>query len=310
MSVAVERDSKHAQPPAWLRERERGSSLGIRFFVAAVSVLGRAVTRAFLWPVVLYYVATHPSARRASREWLERVGARARLWDVYRHLPRFAECALDRMLLAQGRTRAFDVTLTGHEHLRALADERRGAILLGAHLGSFEAMRAQSEVKGIDIHVVVNSENARMVAAAIARLGPQGASKIVEVGRGGGLDAMLRVREIVDGGSLVAILGDRLDPDGRVVEAPFFGQVARFPAGPYLLASALGCPVYLTFGLYRGGNRYDLFCEPFAERLTLARGRRDAALAEHAARYAARLEHYARLEPDNWFNFFDFWGRE
>ena len=29
-----------------------------------------------------------------------------------------------------------------------------------------------------------------------------------------------------------------------------------------------------------------------------------------AQRYADRLEHYTRLAPDNWFNFYDFWGED
>jgi len=39
----------------------------------------------------------------------------------------------------------------------------------------------------------------------------------------------------------------------------------------------------------------------------LERGARQEAAREYAARYAQRLEHYARSAPDNWFNFFEFW---
>ena len=74
-----------------------------------------------------------------------------------------------------------------------------------------------------------------------------------------------------------------------------------------MLASILKCPVLLTFGLYREPNRYDLHCEPFAERLTLPRGKRQAMLVEHVQRFAHRLEDYCRKAPDNWFNFYDFW---
>jgi predicted LPLAT superfamily acyltransferase len=60
-------------------------------------------------------------------------------------------------------------------------------------------------------------------------------------------------------------------------------------------------------GLYRGGNRYDIHFEPLADFSGLARGERAAAQRDAIARYAARLEHYAREAPFNWFNFFDFW---
>ena len=60
-------------------------------------------------------------------------------------------------------------------------------------------------------------------------------------------------------------------------------------------------------GLYHEPNRYDLYCEPFAERIELARGARDAGAREWAQRYAQRLEHYCRLAPDNWFNLYPVW---
>ena len=47
---------------------------------------------------------------------------------------------------------------------------------------------------------------------------------------------------------------------------------------------------------------------PFAERIAWAqRTSRDAVIAEHAQRYASRLEHYLRLAPLQWFNFYRFW---
>jgi predicted LPLAT superfamily acyltransferase len=75
-----------------------------------------------------------------------------------------------------------------------------------------------------------------------------------------------------------------------------------------LLAALLKCPVYLTFGLYHAPNRYDLFCEPFEDEIQLPREARDEALHAYAQKFAARLEHYVRLAPDNWFNFYDFWS--
>jgi predicted LPLAT superfamily acyltransferase len=93
----------------------------------------------------------------------------------------------------------------------------------------------------------------------------------------------------------------------KSVSVEFFGASARFATGPFLLAAILKCPIYLVFGLYREPNRYELFCEPFSDRLVLPRGAREEVLGREVARYARRLEDYCRKAPDNWFNFFDFW---
>ncbi|MGA7986605.1 MAG: glycosyltransferase family 2 protein, partial [Burkholderiales bacterium] len=59
---------------------------------------------------------------------------------------------------------------------------------------------------------------------------------------------------------------------------------------------------------YRGGRRYDVRLEPFAERIELDRRDREASLRPWVERYAARLEHHCREAPYNWFNFYDFWA--
>jgi predicted LPLAT superfamily acyltransferase len=88
---------------------------------------------------------------------------------------------------------------------------------------------------------------------------------------------------------------------------PFLGAQARFPLGPWLIAAALGCPVALFFGLYRGGARYEVGFEVFSEGERVTRDAREAAAARSLARYVARLQEHARSAPYNWFNFYDFW---
>jgi predicted LPLAT superfamily acyltransferase len=72
----------------------------------------------------------------------------------------------------------------------------------------------------------------------------------------------------------------------------------------------LKVPVILSFGLYRGGNRYDLHFETFADSVSIERRDRPAALARLVQKFADRLAHYAKLAPYNWYNFYDFWHGE
>src|SRR5207342_3937765 len=108
-------------------------------------------------------------------------------------------------------------------------------------------------------------------------------------------------------GHLVALLVDRVQAGDTAERVPFFGNDAPFPRAPWLIASVLRVPVVLAFGLYRGGNRYDLAFESFSDGLHIPRAERASALTSLIQRYATRLEHYARLAPFNWFNFYDFW---
>ncbi len=295
----------------WLAAKERGGVFAIRSIVFITTFLGRTIGRLIARFVALYYTLTSPSAVAGLRSFYEHLeGRRARFGELYGHMLRFVHCTLDAFFFVSGKTAGFEVTHTGHEHLVALQDARRGAILLGAHVGSLYAMRVESRKARIPLYALMYTKNARMLNDALEKLDPEGSARILELDPEGGLDAMLKVKELIEQGALIAILGDRLPlhagPE-KVVRVPFLGAEASFPAGPFLLAATLKCPVYLTFGLSRGASRYELYCEPFAERIELPRGDRKAGLARHVARYAERLEHYARKAPDNWFNFYDFW---
>jgi len=118
---------------------------------------------------------------------------------------------------------------------------------------------------------------------------------------------LLKVKESLDGGFLVGTLGDRPTSDGKTAQCQFLGAPATFPIGAILIAAMMHCPVILFFGLYHGGNRYEIFFERFAEEIVLNRNRRAEDIQHWTQRYVDRLEHYARLAPYNWFNFYPFW---
>jgi predicted LPLAT superfamily acyltransferase len=301
------RKSRRTSQRTWLSAAETGSLLGIRFLALLCTLFGRAVARAALRPVVLYYVLFHGGARRSSRQYLQRILGRATWPMIYRHFLNFAEVALDRFFLLKGHFHRFQFGSDGFQHLRELHAQRRGAILLGAHIGSFEAMRLIADSRSLPINIVTYRGNAKMLNAVLQSINPGAVGRFVELAPGD-VNSVLRIRELIEAGELVAILGDRADLDPNVAVVDFLGAKARFPASLYLLAAVLGCPIYLTFSIYRSPNRYDCYCEPFAEKVELGRGHRDEGIAEYVQRYAQRLDHYCRMEPGNWFNFFDFWG--
>ncbi len=299
---------------AWHARRERGGVLAIRFTVFMTTFFGRSFGRFIARFVTLYYALTSPNVRDAiTRFYAHLDGRKASFGDVYRHLLRFVHCTLDAFFLVSGKTHLFQATRTGHHYLAELRDKKQGAILLGAHLGSFYAMRIHSKREKLPLYALMYTKNARVLNDALAKLDPESSAQILELDPEGGMDVMLKVRELLEQGALIAILGDRIPPNAtadRTVRVPFLGGEASFPQGPFMLASVLKCPVYLTFGLSRGNNQYDLFCEPFAERIDLPRRDRKGGLVQVVTRYAERLEHFVRLAPDNWFNFYDFWAED
>lgn len=291
----------------WRDVPERGSSFGIVLLVRLATLFGRAVGRFFVRFIAFYYALFYPPARRHANAFRRRVGASVGFFPAFRQILRFAEVALDALFLVQGKDRYYRVTRDGHHHLEALRENRRGAILLGAHLGSFYAMRAQSRSESLPLFPLVYTHNAARINAALRELDPASRTELVEMSDDD-MGYMLRVREIVENGGILAILADRVPKDGRFVEVDFLGGKARLPVGPYILASTLKCPVYFTCGIYRAPDTYELHCIPLADRIELPRGKRMEAAQAYAQKYADQLAALAKSAPDNWFNFYDFWA--
>lgn len=294
----------------WLSQRERGTVWLIHLTFRLATLLGRTLMRPLVVVIAMFYRLTDKKAVTASRLWLRRVhGKEPGFWQIYRHIRTFTQVTLDRIFLVSGKTRNLTFTRTGDHFLSAQVATGRGAVLLGGHLGSFEAMRSGGDEDRIKINILGHFANAKMINELLERLDPDRAATVIHVGDDP-VGQMARVHDRIEAGDFVAMLGDRTGLNERTIEATFFGEKAQFPAGPFLLASLMKCPVYLTFGLYRHPNRYDLSCEPFADKLVLPRKDREAGLQEVVQRFADRLEHYARQAPENWFNFYDFWNKE
>jgi len=280
----------------WHRTPERSHPLALRAMRWIALGLGRRAARLVLHPVSAYFLLAVPRARRASRAYLSRsLGRRATLAELYRHFYAFAATVLDRVYLLNGRFDLFDI------EVRDPPSPGAGELLMGAHLGSFEALRAAGRQRqGLRVSMVMYEDNARMLNATLAALSPAARQDVIALGQ---VDSMLRVRDCLAAGGMAGVLADRALHDDDTCTLPFLGAPARFPLGPMRMAALLRCRVTFMAGLYCGGNRYVLQFEPLAD-FGAAAPAPEAALAA----YVACLERHCRAAPYNWFNFYDFWA--
>ena len=295
--------------PEWMREQERSHLGALRLMVWISLRLGRPFGRVVLRIVALYFVLFSPRARRNGRAYLERaLGRRPRWIDGYRHVFSFASTVHDRIYLLNDRFDLFDIECVGDETVqRALDSAPGGALLVGAHLGSFEVLRAMAHKHAhTPVAMMMYEDNARKINAILHAINPHAQQDVVALGRP---DAMLKARDRLDAGHLVGLLADRSLAHDATAECMFLGAPARFPLGPWRMAAMLRRPVFFMAGLYLGGNRYQLHFELLADFSTVERIHREAAMAQAMQAYADRLGDFCRRAPYNWFNFFDFWQR-
>lgn len=287
----------------WQQRPERGSQFMLRVMLWLSRHLGRRVSRLVLYPIALYFLLFVPAARRASRQYLTRaLGRPARRGDVFRHIHAFASTVHDRVYLLDGRYDLFEIEFVNRQWF----DSPEGAILIGAHMGSFAALRSVGKSHARrSVSMLMYPENARKINALLAVVNPEAANDIIPLGQ---VDSMLMAQERLAQGHLVGMLADRSLPQDVLRACPFLGSPALFALGPFRVAALLKKPVYFMAGLYLGGNRYRVHFDRLADFSDTPRAQRDAAIQTAQDRYVEILESLCREAPYNWFNFYDFWA--
>jgi predicted LPLAT superfamily acyltransferase len=264
-----------------------------------------------LWVIALYFTAfPDPAAARASSDYLGAVlGRPARFRARFRHVRTFAQVIFERVELLDDRIERFEIRPVDHEVVLRRHGEGRGGVLLSAHFGSFEALRAfDRTTPGLRVRYLMFQQNAAMTARVLDSLNPRVAAQVIPLSDGP--TAMLEARNALGEGEFVAFLGDRMplaNPRAEV-GVEFLGRRVRFPRAPYLAAILAGVPLIVCFAPRTGPRVYEMEFREIYHGEPVAGGDRDAKCRELAQRYADMLSAMCRRHPYNWFNFFDIWS--
>lgn len=197
-----------------------------------------------------------------------------------------------------------DWEFTGLEYFEALQSQAGGAILLTAHMGSYDlGAHLFSEQAKRSIVMVRAPEIDPETGQFEQRLSERGNAGDVRVGfNTGASDLAFELLDELRRGNIIAIQGDRVTPGISTMPATLFGRKVELPAGPFALSMAAGAPIYPLFVIRSGRRRYRLITLP---PILVTRRGRDRQIDLQAAmnRWAADLE---QVIADHWFQWFNF----
>jgi predicted LPLAT superfamily acyltransferase len=278
----------------------------LRLITWISSVLGRSQVRVILHLIAGYFLVFAPTARRSSRFYLTRVlGQPAGIRHIYQHFLIFAATIHDRVYLLNNRFDLFDIHVHQPDVIDAALAAGRGVLLLGAHMGSFEVLRAIGrQHPDLCVVMVMYEQNAKRINAILSSINPIAAQNIIPLGR---MDSMIRVQEQLRKGALVGLLGDRSFGLEKMKSMTFLGKPALWPSGPFRMAAILRQPIFFMVGLHVGPGKYEIFFEKLADFTNVERCGREVVLHRAMEKYVNLLDKYCHIAPYNWFNFFDFW---
>lgn len=301
----------------WSTIGEAGVLRGMQFMIWVHRYVGRVGFNVVLFFVMAYFFLRRGEARRASREYLQRVrrlypGAldkRPLWWLSFRQFFAFGESILDKYLAWVQTPEGIAMTPEEEKLLFDFAATGKGCLLIGSHFGNLEYSRGIAHRHpDVKINVLIYDQHAKNFAALLEQGDPDSRLNLIQV-TDIDFQLALTLKEKVQRGEWVVIAGDRVPvgESGRVCTPTFFGEKARFPIGPYVLASLLQCRVFLLH-CFQFDGEYHLGMESFADQVAPERGARHEAYEAFAQQFATALEKQVIKAPLQWFNFYDFWG--
>lgn len=135
----------------------------------------------------------------------------------------------------------------GREHYEEARQQGKGAIVVTAHLGSFEVGMAALVARERHVHVVFQRDNFdrfdRLRSKLRVRLG------VEEAPLDDGWALWVRLRDALAADHVVMIQADRVLPGRRGVPVAFLGGHILMPTGPIKLALATGAPLVPVFSI-------------------------------------------------------------
>lgn len=295
----------------WARERESGSARQLRLMRWLALNAPAMLTEALIWSISLIYaLQTKRPSTHASARYLERVlDRKPGLRERHRHARTFAQVFLDRVKFLTSGVDEFQIDVSGQQLIERQHASGRGGVLLGAHLGSFEALRSFDDtLPGLRVRYLMFPEHAPASTALLNELNADTANQVISLADGP--QAMLEVYEALNNGEFIAFLGDRLpNPSTRSqLEIPFLGGSINLPTSPYIAAIAAGVPLFLCVAPRLGKKHYGIEFSELYDGTPVARAERRTQIAALANAYARYLESLCHRHPYNWFNFFNIWG--
>jgi KDO2-lipid IV(A) lauroyltransferase len=227
---------------------------------------------------------------------------------AYRVLWNFAWTLADNVRFKEDRVSP-DWEFVGLEHFEHLHTHHGGAIILTAHMGSYD----------LGAHLFAERSNRKIVMVRAPETDPATDRFEQELHQRAGTDLKIdfnsRATELaldllgsLREGHVVAIQGDRVTPGIASLPATLFGKRAQVPAGPFALAMSARVPIYPLFIFRLGRRRYRVVTGgPIEVVRTSDRGE---AFARAVHQWTDELEGVLRFAWFQWFAFTPFYEKE
>jgi predicted LPLAT superfamily acyltransferase len=284
--------------------KSKGTVLGYRIFVFLIQKAGIKSAYVLLYFVASYYFLFLKKSNKAIsyyfKERLKYSSFKSKKM-VFRSYYTFGQTIIDKISISAGMRNKFTYEFDGIEILRKLLAEKKGGVLISAHIGNFEI--AEHFFGEIDLDFQINLVTTDLEHSAIKKYLESVTKKptVKFIIIKDDLSHIFEINAALANNELICFTGDRYFEGTKSLSEKILGQDANFPAGPFLIASRLKVPVVFVYVMKEQNLHYHLYA-----REAVVKHRDENALLKS---YLESVESMLQKYPLQWFNYFDFWDK-
>ena len=284
--------------------KSKGTVLGYRIFVFLIQKAGVKAAYALLYFVASYYFLFLKKSNKAISYYFKERLKYSRFESkksVFKSYFTFGQTIIDKIAISAGLRNKFTYEFDGIEILKNLLAEKKGGVLISAHIGNFEI--AEHFLGDIDVDFQINLVTTDLEHSAIKNylesVTQKPTVKFIIIRED--LSHIFEINAALSKNELVCFTGDRYFEGTKSLSEKILGQEANFPAGPFLIASRLKVPVVFVYVMKESNLHYHLYA-----REAIVKHRDEKALLRA---YIESVESMLAKYPLQWFNYFDFWNQ-
>ena len=284
--------------------KSKGLVLGYRIFIFFIKNIGIRAAYLLLVPVSLYFFIFAPKGSKTSFYFFHKRLGFSKLksfFKAYKNIFVFGQTLIDKVAISSGLNNRFTYDHDGGEAIKKLLKEKKGGILISAHVGNFEiAEYFFSEVDiNSQINLVTTDNERRAIKEYLESVSIKSKIKFIVIEPD--MSHIFKINNALSNNELICFTGDRYFEGNKTLSENLLGKEAKFPAGPFLLGSRIKAPVIFVYVMKEDNKHYHLFARVAKFK------NRDA--HDLLKKYTESIEDMLKKYPYQWFNYFDFWGK-
>ncbi|MDC9723577.1 MAG: lipid A biosynthesis acyltransferase [Urechidicola sp.] len=284
--------------------KSKGLVLGYKIFIFFINYLGIRAAYVLLSFVSFYFFIFSLKGTKTSFYFFHKRLGFSKLksfFKAYRNIFVFGQTLIDKVAISSGLNNRFTYDHDGGEAIKELLKEKKGGILISAHVGNFEIAEYFFSEVDIDSQInLVTTDNERLaIKEYLESVSIKSSIKFIVIEPD--MSHIFKINNALSNNELICFTGDRYFEGNKTLTETLLGKEAKFPAGPFLLGSRIKAPVIFVYVMKEANKHYHLYAREAKFK------NRDA--QDLLKKYTESIEDVLKKYPYQWFNYFDFWDK-